>query len=162
MARGPLIIAFDGTRSSERAIRDAAGLLGRRRALVLVVWKAGLAFELMELPTAVIGLPPAPIDVRTALEADERAYEAARGLAAQGAQLARELGLDAHALTVAEDPDVTVAETLVRAAREHDAEALAIGPHEHGRRGTVLLGSTSRDVIRRAPCPVVIASRDGA
>ena len=93
MGRGPLIIAFDGTPAAERAIRDAAVLLGRRPAVVAVVWKAGLAFELMERPTATVGLPPAPIDVRTALEIDEHTYEMARDLAGQGAALARELGL---------------------------------------------------------------------
>src|SRR6185312_16298236 len=76
-AMGPLIIAFDGTPAAERAIRDAAALLGGRPAVVAVVWKAGLAFELMERPTATIGLPPAPIDVRTALEIDEHTYEMA-------------------------------------------------------------------------------------
>src|SRR3954452_14575926 len=96
MSRGPLIIAFDGTPAAERAIRDAAALLGRRAAGVAVVWKAGLAFELMELPTATIGLPPAPIDVRTAVEIDEHNYESARKLAQQRAELARRLGLVAH------------------------------------------------------------------
>jgi nucleotide-binding universal stress UspA family protein len=162
MANGPLIIAYDGTRSSERAIRDAAELVGRRPALVTVVWKAGLAFELMGLPTATLGLPPAPIDIRTALEIDERASENARRLAQQGADLARELGMDAEGLAVAEDPEITVAETLVRLARERDASAIAIALHGDGRGGSVVvIGSTSRDVIRHAPCPVVVASRDG-
>jgi nucleotide-binding universal stress UspA family protein len=155
----PLIIAIDGTPSSERAIRDAAALLGPRRALVVVVWKAGLGFELLELPTATIGLPPAPIDIRTALEIDERTSENARRLAEQGAELARQLGLEAEGLSVAEDPDITVAETLVRLAREREAQALVVAPHRHG---AMALGTTSRDVVRHAPCPVVIASRDGA
>jgi nucleotide-binding universal stress UspA family protein len=159
MARGPLIIAFDGTPAAQHAIRDAAALLGRRPAVVAVVWKAGLAFELMERPTATIGLPAAPIDVRTALEIDERAYESARSLARQGAELARELGLEAGPLVVAEDPDIPIAETIVSLAKERDAQAVVVAPHRHG---PVLLGSVSRDVVRHAPCPVVIASRNGA
>jgi nucleotide-binding universal stress UspA family protein len=160
VARGPLIIAVDGTPSSERAIRDAAELAGKRPALITVVWKAGLGFELMELPTATIGLPPSPIDIRTALEIDERTSEAARRLAGQGAELARSLGLEAEPLTVAEEPEITVAETLVRIAREHDAAAIVTAPHGHGHGGIVIIGSTTRDVIRHAPCPVVVASRE--
>jgi nucleotide-binding universal stress UspA family protein len=159
MGRGPLIIAFDGTPAAERAIRDAAALLGRRRAVVAVVWKAGLAFELRERPTATVGLPPAPIDVRTAAEIDERNYESARNLARQGAGLARELGLEADPLVVAEDPETPIAETIVSLAKERDAQAVVVGPHRHG---PVLLGGVSRDVVRHAPCPVVVASRNGA
>ena len=159
MGRGPLIMAFDGTPAAEHAIRDAAALLGRRPAVVVVVWKAGLAFELMELPTATIGLPAAPLDVRTALEVDERAYASARDLARQGAELAREVGLEADPLVVAEDPETPIAETIVSLAKERDAQAVVVGPHRHG---PALLGSVSRDVVRHAPCPVVVASRNGA
>src|SRR3954447_23730573 len=159
MGTGPLIIAFDGTPAAERAIRDAAALLGRRPAVVAVVWKAGLAFELMELPTATIGLPPAPIDVRTAAEIDEHNYESARNLARQGAELARELGLEADPLVVAEDPEIPIAETIAARARGRAAQAVVVGPHRHG---PVLLGSISRDVVRHAPCPIVVASRNGA
>ena len=136
---------------------------GRARAarptVVAVVWKAGLAFELMELPTATIGLPPSPIDVRTAAEIDEHNYESAQHLARQGAELARELGLEADPLVVAEDPETPIAETIVSLAKERDAQAVVVGPHRHG---PVLLGSVSRDVVRHAPCPVVVASRNGA
>src|SRR3954453_7768678 len=159
MGTGPLIIAFDGTPVAERAVRDAAALLGRRPAVVSVVGKAARAFELMVLPNATLGLPPAPIDVRTAAEIDEHNYESARNLARQGAELARALGLEADPLVVAEDPETPIADTIVALARERDAQAVVVGPHRHG---PVLLGSVSRDVVRHAPCPVVVASPDGA
>ena len=89
MAGGPLLIAYDGTPPSERAIRDAAELLGHRQALVTVVWKAGLAFELLEPPGATLNLPPAPIDIRTALEIDEQTSEAARRMARSTARRSR-------------------------------------------------------------------------
>jgi hypothetical protein len=63
---GPILIAFDGTPGSEYALWEAGALLSGRRALVVTVWKPGLAFELMELPTATLGLPPAQLDIRTA------------------------------------------------------------------------------------------------
>jgi nucleotide-binding universal stress UspA family protein len=35
---------------------------------------------------------------------------------------------------------------------------VVVGDHPHGRLGEVLLGSVSREVIRHAPCPVVVVS----
>jgi nucleotide-binding universal stress UspA family protein len=119
---------------------------------VVVVWKAGLAFELLELPTSSVGLPPAPLDLRTALEADRSLYEGAQRAAEQAAGLARTLGLEAEPLVVAEEPEISVAESLVRLARERDAPAIVVGAHAHGG----LLGSTSRAVVREARCPVLV------
>jgi nucleotide-binding universal stress UspA family protein len=154
---GPTVIGYDGSAAAEHAVEEAASLLGGRKALVLVVSKSGLGFELLELPTATVGLPPAPIDIRTAMEIDDEMNERARRLAERGAALAREAGFDAEGLAVAEDADVPVAETIVTVARERDAEAVVVGAHGHSRLGEVILGSTSRDVIRHADCPVVVA-----
>jgi nucleotide-binding universal stress UspA family protein len=155
---GPVLIAYDGSQPSEHALREAATLLAGRAALVLVVYKAGLGFELIELPTATLGLPPAQLDIRTALEVDRRTYEGAVRTAEQGARLARELGFEhADALVIAEEPDIAVAETIVSVARERDAQAVVVGAHGHGKLGEVILGSTSRDVIRNADRPVVVA-----
>ncbi len=156
MHTGPVLIAFDGSTASEEAVRDAGDLLGRRPALVVVVYKTGIGFELVELPTASIGLPPAPIDVRTAVEIDQSLAERAQQLAQHGAELARAAGFDADPLAVADDPDTPVDETLVALARERDAQAIVVGAHGHGKLGEVLLGSVSRGVIRRADRPVVV------
>jgi nucleotide-binding universal stress UspA family protein len=156
MRPGPVLIGYDGSPAAEHAIREGGSLLSGRPALVLVVWKAGLGFEIVELPTATIGLPPAPIDIHTAAEIDRAMAERAQRMAQHGAQLAREVGLEADGLAVADDPDVPVAETIVRVARQRDAQAVVVGAHGHGRVGSVLLGSISRDVIRQAPCPVVV------
>jgi nucleotide-binding universal stress UspA family protein len=146
----PVLIAYDGTRAAEHALREAAGLLGVRTALVVVVWKAGLSFQLIELPASSIGLPPAPLDIRTALEVDHSLYEAAQRAAQEAAGVARTLGMDAEGLVVAE-PDIPVAETLLTLARERDATAIVVGAHAHAG-----LGSTSRAVVREAVCPVLV------
>lgn len=152
MTSSPVLIGYDGTQASEHAIRQAAGLLGAKPALVVVVWKAGLAFELIELPASSIGLPPAPLDLRAALETDRALYEGAQRAAERAAALARSLGLQAEALVVAEDTDIPVAETLLRVARERDAQVIVVGAHPHG----VVLGSTTRAVVRDARCPVLV------
>ncbi len=151
---GPVIVGFDGTPGAERALREAAGLFAPRPALVLVVWEAGRAFEAATLPERVLEMPPAALDVRTAFEAETAAYEAAQRLAEQGAALAGQAGLEASGLAVADD--ATVAQTLVRVARERDAQALVIGAHGHHELRKLVLGSTLSDLLRRAPCPVLV------
>ncbi|HEV7965353.1 MAG TPA: universal stress protein [Actinoplanes sp.] len=158
MHSGPVVIGFDGTPTAERALRESAALLAPRPALVVVVWEAGRAFELLTLPTRALELPPVSVDLRVALEAEKAAYENAERLAEQGAMLASELGYQAEGLAVADE--VTVAETLLRVAAERDSQALVLG--SHGRRGltAALLGSTSKDVIDKATRPVVIVRGD--
>jgi nucleotide-binding universal stress UspA family protein len=151
---GPIVIGYDGSPASVHALREAAALLAPRPALVVVVWEAGAAFEAMEVPASTAGIAPVAIDIRTAVELDQTLYERAQQLAEQGAALAREAGFEAEGLTVADD--VTVADTLVRLARERDAQAVVVGAHGHGRLSEVLLGSTSQDVIRHAPCPALV------
>jgi nucleotide-binding universal stress UspA family protein len=152
VSSGPLLIGYDGTAASDQALRESAELFKGRRALVVVVWKEGLGFEIVrELPSS-IGLPPAPLDLRTALEIDRSQYEWAQDAAARAAELARQLGLEAEPLAVAEDVEITIADTLLRLARERDAQAVVVGAHAHGG----LLGSTARTIIRHAERPVVV------
>jgi nucleotide-binding universal stress UspA family protein len=152
VSSGPVLIGYDGTGAAEHALRETAELLPGREAVVVVVWKAGLAFELVALPAAGVGLPPAPVDMRTALDVDRSLLESASRGAERAADLARELGLDAEPLVVADDPETPVDDTLVRVARERDAQVVAIGAHKHG----PILGSISRGVVRNAPCPTLV------
>jgi nucleotide-binding universal stress UspA family protein len=160
---GPVVIGYDGSPVAERALAEAAGLLAPRRALVVVVWEAGRAYEAASWSAITLDVPVPSVDLRTAMELDQAVYEGAERTAHEGAARARSLGLAAESMVVADD--MTVADTLVRVAREQDAPALVIGAHRHGAFSEVLLGSTSRDVVRHAPCPVVVVreqpGRDG-
>jgi nucleotide-binding universal stress UspA family protein len=159
MSSGPVIIGFDCTPVAERAVNEAAGLLAPRRALVVVVWEAGRAFDLAAIPSSALETPVAPLDLRTAYEMDRSMFEEAQRTAQWGALLATEAGLEAEGLAVADD--VTVADTLVRLAKELDSEAMVVGSNWHGRLSEILLGSTAQEVLRKAPCPVVVV-RDEA
>lgn len=160
MRVGPILIGYDGSDAAELAIREAGTLLPRRPALVVTVWKAGLGLELVQLPAVAQGLPPATLDVRTAEEVDGQQAEHARRLSQEGARIAAEAGFaDPEGVAVAEDLDTPVAETIVALARERHAQVVAVGGHGHGGSGEALLGSITRDVIRRAPCPVLVVRR---
>jgi nucleotide-binding universal stress UspA family protein len=153
---GPVVIGYDGSDAAEHAIREAGKLLSGHRALVVTVWKQGIGFETMELP-ATIAMPAATLDVRTALEVDRELAERSERVARKGADIARRAGFeDPEGLAVADDPDVAVAATIIRVAREVDAQGIVTGAHNEGVLSEVLLGSTSRDVIRHADRPVVV------
>jgi nucleotide-binding universal stress UspA family protein len=154
MPSGPVVMAFDGSPAALRALHEAAGLLAPRPALVVVVWEAGAAYDLATIPSAGLDLPPAQLDLRTAAELDLALYAAARELARRGAAVARSRGMPADALAVADEK--TVSETLVRVARDVDAVAISAGRHGHGALYTVLVGSTTEDLLRHAPCPVLV------
>jgi nucleotide-binding universal stress UspA family protein len=152
---GSVVIGYNGTPAAEKAVREAGALLSGRPAVVVVVYEQGVGFDLVEIP-GIAGMPPAMLDIRTAMEIEQSLAERSQELARKGAQLARDAGFDAEGLVVAEDLGVPVAETIVKVLRERDAQAVVMGAHGHGRLGEVLLGSTTRDVLRLAPCPVVV------
>jgi nucleotide-binding universal stress UspA family protein len=151
---GPVVIGYDGSAAADSAVEDAAALLAPRAALVVTVWEPGYASTLaLSAPGAM--LPVAAVDVRTAEQLDDAIYATARRTADMGAAKARELALQAEALVVVDR--LTVADTLVRVAQEHDGAVLVIGSHGHSALGELLLGSTSKRVLKRARCPVLVA-----
>jgi nucleotide-binding universal stress UspA family protein len=154
MHEGPVIIGFDGSRSALRAMDEAAPLLGGQRVLVVVVWEAGRAFDLAENASTGFDNPVGSLDLSGAFAADQAAYEAAVRLAERGAQLATSTGLTAEGLAVADD--ATVAETILRLAAERDARAIVLGSHSHPRVSEILFGTTTREILDHAPCPVVV------
>jgi nucleotide-binding universal stress UspA family protein len=153
---GPVLIAYDGSPAADHAIEEAGALLGGRPALVLVVWKSDLGFELLQTPTGSLGMRPATLDISAALEINRELAEHAQRIAEHGAVLAGEAGFEADGLAVADEPSLTVPDTIVRVAGERDAQALVLAPHAKGRLSEILLGSTSREVVRRAEWPVVM------
>jgi nucleotide-binding universal stress UspA family protein len=154
MSSALAVIGFDGSDAAQAAIREAAGILAPRRALVVVVWEAGRAFETATLPVLGFAMPVVSLDIRSAFELDKARYEAAERLAQQGAALAQDAGFEAEGLAVADD--ITVGDSLVRIAQEQVAAAIVVGTHGHSGLHDLVLGSTSRRVVSRAPCPVVL------
>jgi nucleotide-binding universal stress UspA family protein len=148
------VFGYDGSAAADLAIAEAGALLKTPRALVAAVWEAGAGYEAVDIPTTSLGMPAAPIDVRTAQEIDRSLYERAQRLAEQGAERARAAGFEAEGIAVADD--VTVHETLSRLADERDARAIVVGHRGHGRLTQMLLGSTARELVRTSRRPVLV------
>jgi nucleotide-binding universal stress UspA family protein len=158
MSEGLVVIAYDGSPAAANAVRVAARLLGARRVVVATIWEEGMAVSTV-VPSTEFGMSPGPLDVETALEVDEAVQAHAQRVAAEGAQLARSLGLDAEPVAVADE--VNVAETLFHVATERDAELLVVGSRGLTGLRSRLLGSTSRAVLRHAHLPVLVVPQHG-
>jgi nucleotide-binding universal stress UspA family protein len=156
-ANPPLLIAYDGSDTARRAVREAAKLFGSRSALVVTVWEPALAYEAsMAMPG--LEMAPVPVDVEGAHEVEEELHQRARRTAEEGAALAQSVGLQAKGLAVADE--VHVADAIVGVARKRDVPAIVVG--SRGLKGlrARLEGSTSNAVLKQAPCPVVVVHDD--
>jgi len=150
---GPVVIGFDGTPASELAVREAGALFAPRAALVVFVWEAGRSFEEATLPEQAVEAP-GTVDLGNAFAVERAASDEAMQVADQGVALAREAGLEASALAVPHD--TTVADTLLRLARESDAPAVVVGAHARHRLTKLSPSRTLADLLHAAPCPILV------
>jgi nucleotide-binding universal stress UspA family protein len=100
------------------------------------------------------GLPVTEVEIRNALLAEEEVVQQAKRLTQRGVVLALEAGLKAVGLTVADD--VPIATTLLRVAEEQDAPVVVVGAHRRGALSELLVGSTTKDLLKRATIPVLV------
>jgi nucleotide-binding universal stress UspA family protein len=151
--RAPVLIAYDGSELSRAAVRHAAELFAERRAVLATVWEPGLAAVPVGPPDA-LGLGTTPPDPETIDEVDRAQREHASTVAADGAELARSLGLAAEPRAVPDEVDV--ADTLINIARERAAAVVVVGSHGISGRRSRLLGSVARKLIAHCDRPVLI------
>jgi nucleotide-binding universal stress UspA family protein len=149
----PVVVAYDGSRESEQAVRAAATLFGDRRLVLVSVWEPGLALAMTAPPDQFSGLAYTPPDAATMAMVDRAQRDHAETTAAAGAVLARTMGATADAHPVPDELDI--AETLAAVADEQDAAAVVVGSRGLGRMKG-LLGSTSQGLLHRTRRPVVV------
>lgn len=99
MARkvAPVLVGYDASELSKAAVRQAADLFPERPTMLVTVWEPGLAtMALTPMGIYDAGLPAMiPPDPETAEAVDRAQREHASRVAAEGAELARSLGLAA-------------------------------------------------------------------
>jgi nucleotide-binding universal stress UspA family protein len=143
MSDAPILICYDGSDGSHRAIESAAALLGPRRAVVLDI---GPPLTAAESYAALSPVLPG--------EAFEELNEAdALRRARVGAERARRAGFEAEARA---DISAPTWEGIVAAADEIDAAVIVIG--SRGLKGAreVFEGSVSHQVAEHSDRPVLI------
>lgn len=137
----PVVVGYDTTPHSRRALDWAAAEAVRRGVSLRVVYAANFP-----------GMAPPSLAGPGILELDPHALEAVEQVAEEGARIAR----DAHpTLQVEASTEVTAAgPTMVRLSE--DAGLLVIGSRGLGRVAGPLLGSVGSLLLGRAGCPVVV------
>ena len=155
---GPILIAFDGSPAARQAVADTAWFAQPRRALVLTVWDGALAYS-MVAPGPDVTMAPT-VEPAAVLDIDQELGRRAERIAAEGAELARSLGLDAQPLAMSDAGDI--ASAILDVAREHNAAAIVVGSRGLNGLRARLEGSTSKHVLKHASCPVLIVHEHGS
>jgi len=144
-----IVVAVDGSQTSDLALEHALGLAKEQRARVRIVH----ALESLHYLVALAG-SPYPFDATELLDSMRR--EGERVLAAS-LERARAAAVDAEtALLDGKEPSDRIAQTLVQDAKNWDADLIVLGTH--GRRGfdRLFLGSVAETVLRIASVPVLL------
>ena len=157
-----ILICYDGSEDAKAAIKHLGQLLPGAPATVLTVWDPFTKFSAggrsRICPLATIVDPD---------EANEKLHADAQELAGEGVELANIAGLKAEPAAI--EQHGSVADAIVRAAEELDADPIVLGSRGAGGIASVLLGSVSHNVLQRAdrmvlviPSPQVAARRHKA
>ena len=151
---GPVLLCFDGSGDSRRAIERAGALLGGGPALLVHVWEP--------LSSVVLRNPliqsPGPL-AEQAADLDEAGAEAAERLTAEGVEIARAAGFEAAPLCIRSDQRIWPA--IVGLAEERHARAVVLGSRGLSKVGSILLGSVSNGVLHHCRRPaLVVPSRE--
>jgi nucleotide-binding universal stress UspA family protein len=132
----PILLCYDGSEDAFRAIEFAGSLFAGRTAIVLAVW---------EHYSVLSGIQR--VD-------DELVQEATEALAADGCDRARDAGFSATPVAV--QAHHGVAEAIIDAADEHDAQIVVMGTRGNTGIRSLLLGSVSHAVAHHAHRPLLI------
>lgn len=148
-ATGPVVIAYDGSDLAAAAIKRAAAQVAPGRdALVVCVWRP-----------VDVGFTPAE-DERFDADKAPEVRRAAERTAAHGAALATDAGFVASHRAIEAAPTW---KGIVRAADEHHASLIALGPHRRNGFLGRFEGSVAAAVIAHTTTPVlVVPQQDSA
>jgi nucleotide-binding universal stress UspA family protein len=142
-----VLIAYDGSDFAKGAVAEAANQLAAgRRTIVLTVTEplGGIPY---------FGAAGAPVEPETVEGLIEVAQESAQKVAEEGAELARDAGLDAEPLVAIGGP---VWNLIVEAADQQGADLIVIGSRGRSGLAHVLLGSVAAAVAQHSKRSVLI------
>ncbi len=141
MSDAPVLICYDGTDVSEHAIDAAAGLLGKRRAVVVDIGPPLTPAE----SYAALGLPGTTFEELNLHDATDRATA--------GAEHALRAGFDAEGRGEVAAPTW---EGIVAVADELDASVIVMGTRALTGARELVDGSVSHQVAQHSHRPVLI------
>jgi nucleotide-binding universal stress UspA family protein len=148
MDEKPVLICYDDSEGSRRAIDAAASILGPRRAVVLDIAPPMTAAQSVASVSSVV-----PGNAFEELNEDD-----ALTRAKAGAEHARQVGFDAEARS---DVHVPTWEGIIGVADEIDAAVIVIGSRGLSGAREAFIGSVSHEVAEHSDRPVLIVPPSG-
>ncbi len=124
-----VLLTWNASRESARALREAMPLLTRAQTVV------------------VLSSEPDDSDVETA-RGHPHARELARFLESHGVESVSS-GIS--------DMDVSVSDAIIGQAAEMNADMIVMGAYGHARLREIILGGVTRDLLKKAPAPLFLA-----
>jgi nucleotide-binding universal stress UspA family protein len=131
-----MVVGYDGSSPSERALERAAALAGAH-GTVVVVTASPSRFPPGVTSEPILDAPP-PEEQHAMLQ--------------RSRALLKEHGTQATLVATDLDP----AEALIQVARDQRAELIVVGHTGSGYMTRALLGSIAENVVRYAPCDVLV------
>lgn len=131
-----IVLGYDGSEGAERAARLASALARQNKARILVITTFHWSYSLDAMG-----------------ERAGQAADQAEGIAQGIVSRLQADGIEAGSEVLDGQPG----EVLLRLAATHDADLIVVGRRGHGLTASLLLGSTSEFVVRRATVPVLVA-----
>ena len=145
-----IVAGVDASEESRAALAWAVEEAGLRKTAVLAVH----AWELPVVPAPSGLMPPSAEVVTDVTGIKEAAEEVVRSIVRQ---VAGSTDVEVRPLAVEGRP----ANALIETAERERAQLIVVGSRGHGGFMGLLLGSVSEQVVRHAPCPVVVHRRGG-
>jgi nucleotide-binding universal stress UspA family protein len=148
---GPILLCYDGSDGSARAIGEAGRLFPGAHAVVVHVSHLPNMYT-----TGYAGAPALPGDVLESVE--EVAREQANEILEQGEEIARQAGLDPEGISCV-TPSAPWRQ-LLGAAEDVHAKLIVAGSRGRGGVKSLVLGSTSQALAHRCRVPLLIVPPD--
>ncbi len=136
-----ILVGYDGSEGSDKALALATALARQDKARVVVVTTFDLPYFDLAPDWAAVGARAGSVIV----EAQETAQDAASRLEAAG--------IEAETDVV----DGPAGQALINAADARQVDLIVVGRRGRGMAASLLLGSTTEYVVRRATVPVLVA-----
>jgi len=142
-----VLVCYDGSEDARTAIETVAGVANDHPVVVACFWQPFANFA-SRYAVSLLEIIQDPDDINRREEAR------AEGIAAEGAELARSLGLEVESR--APRASGALDEAINAYADEIDASVVALGSRGRSSVSSTLLGDVSGDVVQRARRPVLV------
>ena len=142
-----ILAALDGSDVAERILPHVEALAQKFGSAITLI-RVSTPVEQVVAAEAMAGAAPL-VDVTSVVDEEHR--EASEYLEGVGDQLRRR-GLSVQC----EHPEGAAAEIIVEHARRTNTDLIALTTHGRSGLGRVIFGSIADEVLRKAPCPVLL------